>query len=289
MNRPRMLPALFFVVGLVGLSSVAERAIAAEGGASNYFPGAYGTLLVGLAPEPGPVFASLNLFYSAEASRAVLEGQVEYGIETDAFYTLMQGLYTWDAPAIGGRFAIGGYLPLGYASLDSSLSAAPGSISTSDDEFGLGDIGLIPASFYRSTGNFHFNLYELVIVPTGQYSAVNSVNIGRNYWSFDTVLAATWFNAESGTEISIIPGLMFNTENPDTDYRTGTEFHVDFMVNQFLSDTFAVGLHGYAYTQISGDSGSGAILGDFKGKSYGIGPSISWIPGFGGGSVAISG
>ena len=69
-----------------------------------------------------------------------------------------------------------------------------------------------------------------------------NVNIGRNYWSFDTVMAATWFNAETGTELSVIPGLMMNTENPDTNYRTGTEFHVDAVANQFLSETFAVGV-----------------------------------------------
>ncbi len=81
---------------------------------------------------------------------------------------------------------------------------------------------------------------------------------------------------------------MVNTENPDTNYRTGLEIHIDFMVNQFLSETFAVGVHGYGYKQIKGDSGSGAILGDFKSKSYGLGPTASWIPKFGGGNVAIS-
>lgn len=105
-------------------------------------------------------------------------------------------------------------------------------------------------------------------MPTGQYSAGDAVNVGRNYWSFDTVAAATWFNPETGTEISITPGLMVNTENDATDYRTGAEFHVDLVVNQFLSETFALGVHGYAYKQIEDDIGSGAILGGFKGEPY---------------------
>jgi len=62
-----------------------------------------------------------------------------------------------------------------------------------------------------------------------------------------------------------------NTENPDTDYRTGTEFHLDFMLNQFLAESFGIGFHGYYYDQLTGDSGSGAILGDFKADS--VGPS----------------
>lgn len=271
------------------LTGIATRALAAEGAASNYFPGAYGTLLVGVAPEPGPVFVDLNLFYSAEVDRAVLQGRAKTNVEIDAFYTLLGGYYFWDAPAIGGRIGIGGYVPLGYSSLEASLTSGLGSVSVDEDSFGLGDIGLLPASFYWSAGNFHLNLYELVIAPTGEYDVSESVNIGRNYWSFDTVVAATWFNAETGTEISVIPGLMINTENSDTDYRTGTEFHVDAVVNQFLSETFAVGVVGYAYKQIEGDSGSGAILGDFKGESYGLGLALSWVPEFGGGNVAITG
>ncbi len=178
-----------------------------------------------------------------------------------------------------------GYLPLGYSSLDAFI----GPFAVSGDEFGLGDIGIIPASFYWSSGNFHLNLYELVIAPTGLYDTANIVNVGRNYWSFDTVAAATWFNPESGTEVSIVPGIMVNTTNKATDYHTGTELHVDVMVNQFLSETFAVGVHGYVYKQIEGDSGSGAILGSFKGESAGLGLAASWIPASGGGNVAVSG
>jgi hypothetical protein len=70
----------------------------------------------------------------------------------------------------------------------------------------------------------------------------------------------------------------YNTENDDTDYQTGQEFHLDYMLNQFLSETFAVGLHGFFYEQITGDSGSGAILGSFKGEAAGIGPALMWIP-----------
>ena len=88
------------------LSGIAGHAIAAEGAASNYFPGAYGTLLVAVAPEPGPLVADLNLFYSAEADRAVLQGRANADVEIDAFYTLLQGFYIWDAPAIGGRFGM---------------------------------------------------------------------------------------------------------------------------------------------------------------------------------------
>jgi len=82
---------------------------------------------------------------------------------------------------------------------------------------------------------------------------------------------------------------MLNTENSDTDYKTGTEFHVDFVANQFLSDTFALGVRGYYYDQLTGDSGAGAKLGDYKSESFGFGPGFLWIPGFGAGRFSVLG
>ena len=40
---------------------------------------------------------------------------------------------------------------------------------------------------------------------------------------------------------------------------------------------FQVGLSGYYYKQVIGDSGSGATLGDFKGEAYGIGPAVQYV------------
>lgn len=48
------------------------------------------------------------------------------------------------------------------------------------------------------------------------------------------------------------------------------------MFNQYFSETFAVGLHGFYLKQITGDSGDGAVLGGFKGEAAGIGPAALW-------------
>ena len=82
---------------------------------------------------------------------------------------------------------------------------------------------------------------------------------------------------------------MVNTKNNDTNYKPGEEFLVDFVANQFLSETFAIGLRGYYYRQVSADSGSGAVLGDFKGESMGLGPGFFWTPEFAGGNLTVQG
>jgi hypothetical protein len=84
-----------------------------------------------------------------------------------------------------------------------------------------------------SVGELSFKFAEAIIAPTGGYDINEQVNLGRNYWSFDTVGAATWLHTATGSEVSVAPGIMLNTENDDTDYTTGAEFHVDFTANQF--------------------------------------------------------
>jgi hypothetical protein len=251
---------------------------AGEGASSNYFPATYGDYAVAVPPNPGLTYINYNLFYSAEADRAVLQGRIETDLDTFAYVNMSTLIYTFEKPVLGGLFATAAFIPISYVDLDVNLVGELTSSRVDDSETGLGDMIFMPFSGYWNTGNFYFNLYELVTVPTGEYDIDNNVNLSRNYWSFDTVLAITYLNMETGREFSLVPGFMINTKNNDTDYRTGSEFHLDAMFNQFFSETFALGLHGYYFKQVVGDSGSGAILGDFKGESYGIGPSLLWTP-----------
>ncbi len=251
---------------------------AGEGASTNYFPGSYGDFAVAIAPEPGWIYANYNLFYSADVDTAVLQGRVNTGLDTFAYINMSAGLFTFDKPVLGGRFAVGAFVPLVYVELEADLVGPIVTVGIDESETALGDIALLPASFYWNKNNWHFNLYELVITPTGDYDVDADLNLGRNYWSFDTVFSLTHLNMERGREYSLVTGFMINTENYDTDYETGNELHMDAMFNQFFSETFAVGLHGYYHDQVEGDSGSGAILGGFEGESYGIGPSLLWIP-----------
>lgn len=276
------------ISALAAMLPLAQSADAAEGASSNYFPGSYGDYAVAVAPEPGWTYLNYSLFYSANVDRSVLQGRVNANIDTFAYTNMSAGLYTMERPVLGGRFAFGAFLPLVDVDLDATLVGQAGSLSVDDGETDLGDLALMPVSLYWTSGDWHFNLYETIVVPTGQYDLGNTVNIGRNYYSYDTVFALTHLNPETGREFSLITGYMVNDKNDDTDYDTGNELHMDFMFNQFFSDTFAAGLHGYYYKQLDGDSGSGALLGDFKGDSYGIGPSLLWVPESGGGRFSVT-
>ncbi len=276
---------LIIVVSIVGTRVSA----AAEGASSNYFPGGYGDYAVATAPSPGMIYANYNLFVDASVDRTVLQGRVNSDFETFAYVNMSAFIFAFEEPVLDSQFAMAAFLPLGYADFDAQLVGPITSVAVDDSTTALGDISLMPASFYWNSGNWHFNLYEVIVTPTGEYDVDNDINLGRNYWSFDTVFATTNLNMETGREFSLVAGYMINGENDDTDYETGNELHIDAMFNQFFSETFALGLHGYYYKQLEGDSGSGAILGDFKGDSYGIGPSFLWIPASGGGKFSVSG
>jgi hypothetical protein len=240
------------MAGLVALTilygCVPSVTFAAEGASSHYLPGAGGDIFLAVPPEPGLQAANTFWYQTGSADAALLEGRVSLGIDLDLFLNLVSLAYTFEKPVFGGRYTLGVAIPFGYADMDGSLAGPLGGrIGFSDDSFDLSDIAFIPFQMNWSSGRWSFRLSESIVAPTGGYdsSGDDLANLGRNYWSFDTVGAATWFNPDSGTEVSIAPGVMFNTENKDTDYKTGTEFHVDFVANQFLSETFAIGLRGY--------------------------------------------
>lgn len=74
----------------------------------------------------------------------------------------------------------------------------------------------------------------------------------------------------------MIPGVTFNWSNPATRYLTGTEFHLEWSASKHLIRQLTVGLVGYHYDHLSGDSGAGALLGPFKGRVTAFGGSIGY-------------
>ena len=113
-------------------------------------------------------------------------------------------------------------------------------------------------------------------MPIGQWELGNPVNIGFNRWVVDTTAAVTYLDQTTGLELSGAVGLTYNFENPDTDYKSGTELHAEGAAMMHLSHTFSIGVNGYALRQITGDSGSGAVLGDFEGQVFAIGPALDY-------------
>jgi hypothetical protein len=80
-----------------------------------------------------------------------------------------------------------------------------------------------------------------------------------------------------GHEFSAVLGATYNLENSSTDYKNGVDLHLDWGASQFLSKQWQVGLVGYAYRQITPDSGSGDRVGAFESQVFGVGPQIGYV------------
>lgn len=275
---------------ILALILPSASATASEGATSLYLPGLVGDILVAVPPDSGLAVSGSVYVQTGGAETAVLQGVVDLGLELDIALGIVGATYTFEAPWIGGTYTIGAAVPFGYANLEAE-TVGPDEMTrdASADSFNISDIALTPLQLNWSCGNFSFRFGETIIAPTGTYDVDKAVNLGRNYWGFDTTAAATYFNPGIGTEISIATGILANTRNVATNYRTGAEFHMDFSASQFLMESFAVGVRGYVYRQMTGDSGSGAVLGGFKGEAVGIGPGFVWLPGIAEGKLAILG
>ena len=62
-----------------------------------------------------------------------------------------------------------------------------------------------------------------------------------------------------------------------TQYQSGIEAHLDWAISPYVGDKLHIGAVGYVFNQLTGDSGAGARLGDFRSRVAGIGPQIGFF------------
>ena len=114
-------------------------------------------------------------------------------------------------------------------------------------------------------------------IPVGAYDPNRLSNIGLGHGAIDGGGGYTYLNPVTGHEFSAVAGFTYNFKNPDTQYQSGIDFHLDWGASQFLSKQFFVGLVGYAYQQVTADSGQRPILGSFESRVIGVGPQVGYI------------
>jgi hypothetical protein len=284
---------------LLGAVLGTNPAFATEEAKSVYLLGVTASM-AGITPPPGTYISSITHGYSADATGNVALSRIrpitgavlniDADLKINADVALDVFAYLWVAPqkVLGGNFGVGALLPVGYQQVDVDINAHadltfPNGTSVSrdhrlrvsDNTFAVGD-PLLTAFLGWTSGNWHWKATGLLNVPIGAYDQRNLVNMGFNHWAVDLTGSVTWLDPKSGFEVSLAPGFTFNAENPDTNYKSGTEFHLEGAVMQHFSKDFALGIAGYHYQQVAGDSGTGAVLGDFKGRVSAIGPNLTY-------------
>ena len=265
--------------------SCAWPAHASERGASTFIPGTYGDFAVALTPAPGVYVRNTVFYYSAQRHQTT---GVNAKVDIDFWvnYSLASIVTDWTILGAKYNFAFG--IPLVDGDVDQFIAGAP-QFDFLDNRTGTGDFFFVPVSLFWSLGDLSINLYEYIVTPTGAFSRNKIANTGFGHWAFQTHLAMTWLDPKRGQEFSVNLGHVYNLENPDTLYKSGQEVFAEYLLAQYLSAEFAIGVQGYFHKQITADSGRSARFGDFEGSSAGIGPAILWNRKIGDQKVAFIG
>ncbi|MEM1083427.1 MAG: transporter [Verrucomicrobiota bacterium] len=270
----------------VALLLLAPLTLAEEGGSGHYVPGSMASFMDGVSPTP--VFlARINYLYykgDIEATRPLpIAGLSTLGAEATSNAL---GLTLFWAPDIdlGERWSYGMSLTVPYTWMDVEadvvLPGAGTTVRRSSSLDGIGDLVLQPLMFnYHCNDDLNFNFRISAYAPTGRYRVGRLANTGKNYWSIEPTFGWMYFGKENGREASLFLGYTHNWENSDTNYETGSQLHFDGTLAQHFplwNGLFGVGLNGFWYEQVEGDSGAGATFGDFRSRTAGLGPVISY-------------
>jgi hypothetical protein len=263
------------VVALSAVCGVSQNAAGSEFGVSTYRPGLM-DLFAGYLGPPGSLNIKDMFLYQDATARVVLEGpRIETHVHTVTFTNALFAAYVTKIRFLGTYWAAG-IIPqvrLAEQSLREHPIGQSNSTQQASSVAGLGDLIVIPWLGTWNYGQFHVAAGLAMYAPTGNYDRDRIINIGDNRWAIEPDVGVTWMD-QKGREISIFAGYTVNSKNTSTHYRSGDEFHADFALAKHFSGGSILGVAGYALQQTTADSGTGAILGPYRGRVIAIGPII---------------
>jgi hypothetical protein len=282
LNAMRYRFAIALVTGAMSFSP-SGPAKADAGGLSFWLPGTFGSL----AAAPGVPGWALSTIYLHAESKAqggkefVQGGSVVAGLSARADAIVQGVTYIFATPVLGGQAAV-------------SLLGAPGNVNVGIDATLTGPRGNTISGhatdarttfadvFYQGSLKWNYGVHNTMVyvsgnIPSGTYDSTRLANLSFGFVAVDGGVGYTYLNPKSGNEFSVVGGLTYSFMNHDLQYQNGIDFHLDWGASHFLSKNLQIGMAGYFFQQLTGDSGPGATLGDFRGRVAGIGPQIGFL------------
>lgn len=272
----RMLaPMTLALAGMFALPASAD-----EGGVAFWFSGQYASFAA-VPGSPGWSMPVQAYSYSGSASARkdfARGGSANAGLSSSAALVLVQPTYAPKAPLWGGQLSLGLGFGGGSSTTDADISVTgvENEFNRSDSISGFTDLYPI-ASVAWNKGNNNWMTYVTGGIPVGDYDSGRLSNIGLGHGAVDAGGGYTYFDEKKGHEFSAVMGVTYNLENPDTNYQNGIDIHLDWAASQMLNDHWQLGLVGYAYGQLSGDSSPNAATNGMKSSVLSIGPQIGYM------------
>ena len=251
--------------------AVAGSAIAKEGG--DQYPNGAENWFAGAVPPPGSYFINYFGHYSGKlkdgnGNDANVGGSTP---KVDATFDAMRYVRVTETKLLGGNWAWHVIVPV----VSQRIDIAP--LGGKASKTGLGDITINPIILSWHGPEWHFAAGLDINLPTGEYDKNDPrTSIGANYYSYDPIFAATYMGS-NGWEASAKFMYNIKTRNKDTDYQSGDEFHMDYLVGKNVGN-WAFGISGYYLKQTEDDKVGGVTVGTDgnRGEVFSIGPSIKY-------------
>jgi hypothetical protein len=276
-----LIPVVIILITILSAPLAPMRpylAWAGEGGASTYTPGT-NDFAMGIVPPPGLYFRYIFISYQGFSDAVVESAQLQLDARIRLYGNVFVPIVVTPYKVFGANYAFLVRFPLRTPEIRATITVPPfdEEITVTDSRTSLGDIGISPLVLGWHRGNFHCMLVAPTIYfPTGEYSLNNSVNPGRNRYALQAAVNFTYFNKKRGLEAGLHLGYTTNFVNPATDYKSGDEFHLDYILAYHTRFGLALGMVGFFLAQVTGDSGSGATLGPNQGITVGLGPAAQY-------------
>jgi hypothetical protein len=281
----RILPlTLIFVSGVVR---------AEEGGSGLYVPGAYSSLINITPNKPGLAIGDTFYFYKGDVGASAtlpFGGFLASSINANIYFESISLAYTFSPTILGAHYTAAVSVPYIWVNVEAKVSInprlfariiGPRNKTLQDSANGITDMAFVPIALNWTFGDLQINPQFAVYAPTGSYDKSQLANAGQNHWMFDNVLGLSYLSHKTGTELTVFGGFALATENQATHYLNGDIFHLEATLQQFLPlskhDLLGIGANFFYFQQITGDSGSGAVLGDLEGNDLGVGPVVTLI------------
>jgi hypothetical protein len=271
------------VFAAISMTLACAGAMADEGGVSFWLPGQFGSLAA-VPTEPGWSMGTVYFHMSGDegANKAYPRGgRITAGVDATADLLFLAPTYAFREPVLGGQAALSVIGAFGRMKVDinATLSGPGGGVLSGAQSDSLTSVAdLYPLGTLKwNRGVHNFMAYTMWGIPVGSYEVGRLANIGTNHWSADAGGGYTYLDPKKGHEFSAVMGMTYNFENKDTNYKNGIDGHLDWAASQFLNPQLHAGLVGYFYHQLTGDSGAGATLGDFKSRVSAVGPQVGYF------------
>ncbi len=265
------------IIGCTLFLALSSRAHSDEFGFSSYGLGgsAFGA---GATPPPGTYVSFVSGYYEGKISAPLTLGGVtlNIGSRVQFFQEALNGLYVPEQKVLGGNLGLSVTVPVGHIDIKAAITGPLGNTFKDDTSGGgLGDV-TARAQLGWQQGDFAHTVYLQGVAPTGRYDVGFEPNIGLHRPGIDGGWAFTWTEKTTKLQFNSTLGVTYNFNNDITDYLSGVDFHHEWAIGRDICTGLMIGVVGYDYRQLTGDTGSDARLGPLEGSVDAIGGGMTY-------------